>query len=88
MAAFFNNLAYALLGIPSIIFGLVLLFTNKLPTLSTILLVLNGVACILGVIGVFLGNRLLSFGSLAGGVLFLVALIPLAISVFTSNQRA
>ncbi len=84
--AFFNNLAYAILGIPSIIFGLILLSRDKLPRLSAILLVLNGAACVLGAVGALLGSRALASGSLVGGVLFLAALFPLAFSVFRGEK--
>lgn len=84
--AFFNNLAYAILGIPSIIFG-VLLFkqstvslAGKSTQLAGILLALNGVACIMGVTGLALRNGLLAWGSAVGGVLFLLALIPLSLT--------
>ena len=75
--AFFNGLAYAVLGIPSIIFG-VLMF-KRTPGLkwAGVLLALNGVACILGVIGFVVHSALLT-GTLAGGVLFLLALIPMS----------
>jgi hypothetical protein len=42
----FNNLAYAVLGIPSIIFGVILLKQDSWKRLAGSLLVLNGVACI------------------------------------------
>ena len=74
----FNNLAYAVLGIPSIIFGVILLKQDSWKRLAGSLLALNGVACIVGIVGIALGNSLLSTGSLAGGVLFLFALIALS----------
>ncbi len=80
--AFMNNLAYALLGIPSILFGLIMLASQKLPRLAGLLLALNGIACILGVMGSLSGSRLLGSGSLLGGVLFLAALFPLASTLF------
>lgn len=76
--AFFNGLAYALLGIPSILFGLV--FATERGALRTggILLVLNGAACIIGVLGSLLGIPALAQGTLIGGVLFILALPFLA----------
>ncbi len=80
--AFFNNLAYAVLGIPSILYGLV--FARKSGALRTggILLALNGAACILGVIGILAGISVLSIGSVIGGVLFIAAL-----AFFTTGFR-
>jgi len=71
-----NNLAYAILGIPSIIFGMALSRHGSSTRLPGILLALSGVACIIGMTGVVLGSRLLAQGSIIGGALFLLALIP------------
>jgi hypothetical protein len=76
--SFFNNLGYAVLAIPSILFGLALRRKSGPPArhLRTggLLLALNGIACILGVLGILAGSPLLSNGSLLGGVLFIAAL--------------
>ncbi len=77
-AAFFNNLAYALLGIPSILYGGLLWREGGLLRLSGVLLALSGIACILGVIGSLLGQPALGAGALVGGALFLLALAPLS----------
>jgi len=74
----FNNLAYAILGIPSIIFGVILYRMPWSYRLGAVLLALNGIACILGAIGIALQNSLLSMGSIVGAVFFLLALIPLS----------
>jgi hypothetical protein len=80
--AFFNDLAYAVLGIPSIIFGL-LMFREKSPLKAAgALRALNGVACILGVVGSLMHSALLSLGTVAGGVLFLLALVPMNLMIF------
>jgi hypothetical protein len=80
--AFFNGLAYASLGIPSIIFGL-LMFREKPPLkVAGALLALNGVACILGMVGFLTRSAPLSLGTVAGGVLFLLALAPMSLMVF------
>jgi len=76
--AFFNTLAYALLGIPSVLYGVLMAKEGGLLRLAGVLLVLNGFASLLGVIGIFLGSAVLSAGSLIGGVLFLAALFPLS----------
>jgi hypothetical protein len=46
-----------------------------------VLLGLNGAACIVGIIGIALRSRLLSLGSIVGGVLFLVALVLLSLAL-------
>jgi hypothetical protein len=87
MVAFFNSLAYAILGIPSIIFGLALRRRGKLLNLAGILLALNGVACILGVIGVLFHNNILSSGVLIGGVLFFLSLFPLSWELIKNDSN-
>jgi hypothetical protein len=77
---YFNNLAYALLGIPSIIFGIILFNKSNLWRIAGCLLALNGAACILGILGLTIQNSLLSLGSLVGGVLFLAALFSLSLA--------
>ena len=76
--AFVNGLAYGILGIPSILFGLLLWRQGGALRWGGLLLALNGVACILGVIGFLAGNALLARGVMIGGILFLVAMFPLA----------
>jgi uncharacterized membrane protein len=66
------------LGIPSIIFGWLLFQHNQRLRLAGLLLMLSGIASILGVFGILAGSELLSNGSVIGGILFLVALIPLS----------
>lgn len=80
-AAFFNNLAYGLLGIPSILFGLVLWRSSRALRWGGLLLALNGIACILGVIGMLLGSRFMAGGSVVGGVLFIIALPLIAVAM-------
>lgn len=79
-AAFLNALAYALLGIPSIIYGCLLTRGNRLMKSAGWLLLLNGAACILGLAGYLAGSPLLSAGVMLGGILFFAALIPLSIA--------
>lgn len=75
--AFFNGLAYGVLGIPSILYGLLLWRRGGALGWGGLLLALNGAACILGVIGSLTGSALLSRGVMIGGILFLVAMFPL-----------
>ncbi len=73
-----NNLAYAVLGIPSIIFGVLMIKSSLGLRFGGVLLALNGVACVIGFVGIAAQNNLLSQGSLIGGVLFLLALAAMS----------
>jgi len=84
----FNQLAYAILGIPSIIFGVLLIKSNRLSTLGGRLLTLNGISCIIGVIGTVANNRVLAIGSVVGGALFLFALIALVWSCANGTDKS
>jgi hypothetical protein len=83
----FNNLAYALLGIPSIVFGVVILRTSFLLRTGAIPLGLSGVASILGFLGIVARNAWLAHGSLVGGVLFLLALIHFSWSLIWRKEK-
>ena len=75
-----NNLGYAVLGVPSIMFGSLLARRRSLRC-AGLLLALNGVACIVGLVGIAAGSELLSLGSIVGGAVFLVALGPLSVGL-------
>ncbi|MBN1887288.1 MAG: DUF4386 family protein [Thermoflexales bacterium] len=75
--AFFNGLAYGILGIPSVLYGALLWRRGGALRWGGVLLALNGAACILGVIGFLTGSALLGQGVMVGGVLFLAAMFPL-----------
>lgn len=77
--AFINGLAYAVLGIPSILYGRLMMREGSLLGLAGLLLALNGIACMLGVAGFVVGSSLLGLGTVIGGVFFLLALIPMGI---------
>ena len=72
--AFFNALAYALLGIPSILYGLALFRESGALRAGGLLLALNGAACVLGVTGLLLNISTLALATLIGGGLFTAAL--------------
>ena len=75
---FFNGLAYAILGIPSIIFGWALTQgENRSLRISGWLLMINGAACILGVIGTSIRSDFLSMGTILGGAMFWLSLFPM-----------
>ncbi|MDW7651502.1 MAG: hypothetical protein SCK29_07655 [Bacillota bacterium] len=77
VTAILNQLAYGLLGIPSILFGILLIQHRETWSLAGWLLVLNGMACIIGIFGTVAGNSLLAAGSVAGGALFLFAMLAI-----------
>lgn len=73
-----NVLAYAVLGIPSVIFGILLLRGATARKAAGALLALNGVVAILGFVGVVARSSALAFAGAAGsGLLFWLALFPL-----------
>ncbi len=44
-----------------------------------LLLILNALACLLGIIGIIMGNQVLAHGSAIGGGLFFLSLIGMSI---------
>jgi len=84
---FFNGLAYALLGIPSIIFGWALSRGDNHPLrISGWLLLLNGIACILGIFGTSIGSGILSTGTVLGGAIFWLSLFPMTYAFLRSKD--
>ena len=75
-----NSLAYAVLAIPSIIYGFLLWGQRRILRIAGALLACNGVACILGFGGVILHNPWLQWGTVIGGALFLAALVPMSLA--------
>jgi len=76
-----NQLAYAILGIPSIIFGGLLIKDKRVSTLGGWLLALNGVSCIIGIIGTVANSEILAVGSVIGGALFLFSLVAIVVNM-------
>lgn len=74
-----NLLAYALLGIPSIIYGSALVKVDRIGTIAGSLLALSGVSSILAFIGVILQNSTLASITLVSGFIYAVALIFITI---------
>jgi hypothetical protein len=78
--AFINNYAYAILGIPSVLFGIAIYGMKPgLSRVTGLLLILSACACLLGIIGIIAGNQVLSKGSAIGGGLFFLSLIGMSI---------
>lgn len=76
-----NGLAYAVLGIPSIILGLLLWGGNGLMRVAGVLLILNAIACLAGPLGRIAGIPVLELGTMMGRCLLLMSLAPLSVAV-------
>ncbi len=78
-AGFVNALAYAALGISSMILGLLL--ARRAPCLraGAVLLALSGVLAVVALVGVGIGDAALAFLSPLGGFVYLVGLISLGV---------
>lgn len=87
LAAFANTLAYAALGIPSIIFGLALARIGGLMRAAGLLLALTGFSCLLGMLGLLVQSHWMQFGVVAGGALFLLALFPLTLALYRERGQ-
>ena len=77
LVGYLNGLAYAILGVPSILYGILLYRRSK--KWSGALFMVNGVLCIFGIIGYAAGSKLLSAGTILGGIAFLLALAALVV---------
>jgi len=74
--AFFNVLAYAILAIPSIVFGKVLAGrAERALRAGGVLLALSGGACLIGLAGTIAKVESIRAGVVVGGCLFLLALV-------------
>ena len=72
LVGFLNGLAYALLGIPSMIYGCLLIKESK--AITGYALLFSGFQSLLGLAGMLMDSRILSLGILIGGFLFLISL--------------
>jgi Ca2+/Na+ antiporter len=72
VAGYLNGLAYSVLGVPSILFGILL--NRKHLRISGWLLALSGGFSIIGLVGYHLDSPIISAGTLAGGIFFLLFL--------------
>ena len=71
----FNGMAYALIGIPSIIFPLIGMRKTGLLAVGGYLLMASGILSILAFLGILISAGFLILLSVAGGVIFLISLI-------------
>jgi hypothetical protein len=81
-----NGLSYAILGIPSIILGVLMYRKAKGLRVGSVLLALSGVLSITAFVGVGLGSAVLAGASPFNGLVFMVSLI--LIGVFFLRQPA
>jgi hypothetical protein len=72
-----NGYAYALLGVPSVIFALPLLKKRGLGTWAGVLLISNAVPCVLSLIGEVAQISVFSWGIVFGGILWTAAVFIL-----------
>lgn len=77
-AGFVNLLSYALLGIPSIVMGLLMYRKAAGLRAGSLLLAISGVLSILSLVGLGTGSAFLTSMVIVSGLIFLVALILLA----------
>ncbi|UCC16657.1 MAG: hypothetical protein JSU58_09880 [Dehalococcoidales bacterium] len=80
IVSFLNGLAYAVLGIPSIIFGLAMLDEVASMPVAGVLITFSGISSIVGFVSLVIRYPRLSSGLAVGGALFAFALIPMAIA--------
>jgi hypothetical protein len=86
--AYFNLVAYALLGIPSIIYGILLIRHGLYLKIAGGFLALSGVASLLALAGASLHIDFLSGLSIVSGGLFLICLAPLTIGFWRAPLQA
>ena len=77
-AAFANALAYAFLGVPSILFGILLVRKAPALRIGGILLALSGLLSLVAFFGIGIGSPALAMMTLVGGAVFLVALVMIS----------
>jgi hypothetical protein len=84
--AFVNALAYAVLGIPSILLGVLMYRRGQGLRRGSLLLVLSGVMSMVALIGVGVDSAGLALMSPLGGFVYMVALILLGVNFLRQPQ--
>ncbi len=79
VAGFVNALAYAVLGIASIILGLMMYRKSSSLRAGGVMLAISGILSIIALVGVGIHNALLAFMSPVGGFVYLIALSLLGV---------
>jgi len=88
ITAMINVLAYAVLGIPSVLYGLEMMRRGRLMRAAGILLALNGIAALIGFVGLAAHSQLLMSGVIISGFLFALSLIPLTVALLRGAGSA
>ena len=83
-----NGVAYALLGIPSVCFGVALFKRIPFGMVVGWLLFINAILCLVGLIGYVIGNLTLANGIIAGGFLFTIAVFFMFIGFRVKVKQA
>ncbi len=81
LAEFVNILAYAVLGIPSVVFGALLWGRSRMWSGAAALLILSAVADVVALLGLVVESQLLIMGVLVGGFLFWAALLLMIVAL-------
>jgi hypothetical protein len=74
-----NALSYAILGIPSIILGVMMVRKERELRFGGVLLAISGVLSLVAVIGVAVSSPVLAATTLVSGFVFLIGLIPIGV---------
>jgi hypothetical protein len=83
-----NALSYAILGIPSIIYAVIMFRQAKGLRVGSILLALSGVLSIVAVLGVAMQNPTLGMMSLVGGLVYMISLSIIGVFFFRQPVMA
>jgi len=81
-----NALAYAILGIPSVLFGWAMFHMNKKGKIAGTFLILNAFTCWAGIIGIVTENKIMSLGVVLGGLLFTIS-VPYIFLMFKKQLQ-
>jgi hypothetical protein len=82
----FNQLAYAVMGIPSIIFGVIMVGKKIISQAGGWSLIINGALCIIGAAGLVVQNNMMISATTAGGAVFIIALGAILIESRKSSK--
>jgi len=82
-----NGMAYALLGIPSIILPLIGLRGSRLLAVGGFLLIASGILSIIAFLGILTSIGYLTNLSTVGGAVFLFSLLPISFHFLTADRN-
>jgi len=82
-----NALSYAILGIPSIILGVMMVRKERKLRFGGLLLAISGVLSLIAVIGVVVSSPALAAATLVSGFVFLIGLIPIGVFFLRQPPR-